>query len=619
MATQLVHCNAPLVSRQRSFRPVPPQRFGSGARSLQLAVHAEANPASEKYDYILVGGGTAGCVLANRLTADPSKKVLVLEAGGENTSRDLRTPAGLPRLFKSALDWNLYTNLQKAAEARQVYIARGKVLGGSSSTNATLYMRGTSQDYDGWNMPGWGSKEALHGFIKCEDNDNGAKDGVHGRGGPMHVENPRYQNKLHDVFFQAAEEAGIPKNPNFNDWGHSQEGYGEFQVCQERGVRADAHRQYLKPVAGRSNLTVVTHAKTLGVNMEKGRGQTVARGVTFSTNGPDSEKHSAELTPTGEVVMCAGAVHTPHLLQLSGIGNGDTLRHHDVEVRVELPGVGQNLQDHPAAVTGWTCPDNLQGISVTDELIDKRGKVRLSAILNYLVRGRGPLATTGCDHGALISTRGNSKQPDLQMRFVPAVPATADGINAYVKFAKIKEAGDYWPSGWALQLLNVKPKSRGTVLLKSDNPWDTPKLDPRYLTDEDGADLATLRNGIKLARQVAATSAMQRVTNREMHPGGNVQSDEDLDHYIRTTLHSGNALVGTCAMGLTPENGAVVDADLRVYGVRGLRVADSSVIPNIPGGQTGAATIMVAERAAEILLRNSAGAAQERQPELALA
>lgn len=421
-------------------------------------------------------------------------------------------------------------------------------------------------------------------------------------------------------FFKAAEEAGIPKNSNFNDWRHEQEGYGEFQVCQDRGVRADAYRQYLKPVLGRSNLNVVINAKTLGVAFESGRGTPVAKGVHFAVSGPDGTRHSAELAQGGEVVLCAGAVHSPHLLQLSGIGAAETLRRHDIPVRAELEGVGQNLQDHPAAVTGWTCPEGMQGISVTDELIDLRGRVKLSAMLNYFLRRRGPLATTGCDHGALLSTRGSKKQPDLQMRFVPAVPVTADGVNAYVAFSKIKAAGDYWPSGWALQLLNIQPKSRGSVLLKSDDPWDHPRLNPNYLSDPEGADLATLRNGVKIARKIAGQPSMHKYTAKEIHPGGQVQGDEEIDQYIQNTLHSGNALVGTCAMGLAPEKGSVVDSDLKVYGVQGLRVADSSVIPVIPGAQTGAATIMVAERAAEILLHHATSSTQaERQPDLAVA
>ncbi|KAK9915579.1 hypothetical protein WJX75_001098 [Coccomyxa subellipsoidea] len=521
-----------------SVPPIGKGAHGSaGRRALQVkATLKSENPAAEKYDYILVGGGTAGCVLANRLTADGTKKVLMLEAGGVNEAKEVRTPIGLLKLFKSALDWNLYSTPQHAANERSIYLARGKLLGGSSATNATLYHRGSAADYDAWGVPGWTSLDAIKWFIQAKNNCRGIEDGVHGTGGLMRVENPRYNNPLHEVFFQAAKQAGIPENDNFNDWRRSQVGYGEFQVTQSRVA--------------------------------------VSRGVTFQLNCQDGNKHSAELAPGGEVVLCAGSIHLPQILQLSGIGPQGQLREKGIPVVVDLPGVGKNMQDHPACLSSFYLKESAGPISLTDELLYKNGKLRRSAILKYLLFGKGPLATTGCDHGAFVCTAGQSK-PDLQIRFVPGLALDPDGVGSYVMFGKNK---DYkWPSGITFQLLNVRPKGAG-------------------------ADLSTLRSGIKLARHIAAQPACAAFVASELHPGAPASSDAAIDEFIRDTVHSGNANVGTCSMAAAPGGNAVVDPCLRVFGVRGLRVADASVIPVIPGGQTGAATVMVAERAAQILL-----------------
>ncbi|KAK9838967.1 hypothetical protein WJX74_006865 [Apatococcus lobatus] len=581
----------------------PASRAGGRVRqSLRTRAQVFDNPAPGQYDYIIVGGGTAGCVLANRLTADGTKNVLVLEAGLPNGDKIVKIPAGITRLFQSHLDWNLYSNKQDQLHARQVYSPRGKLLGGSSSTNATLYHRGTAQDYDNWGIENWGARDVLDWFIRCENNDNGAVTGIHGIGGTMHVENPRYHNELHDVFFEAAKQYGLKHNPDFNDWGTQQEGYGEFQVTQEKGERADMYRQYMKPAEGRSNLTVVTQAKTLKVEMEHQGGRPVARGVHFSTRNPANPAHQAELKPGGEVLMCAGAVHTPQLLQLSGIGGADHLRKFGIDVLSDLPGMGRNLQDHPAAINSFTMREEKEGISVTDHIYRKSGQIRVRALTNYALRRRGPLTTTACDHGAFMTTQSQA-QPDLQIRFAPASALVPDGVETYAMFGRLKEEGKKWPSGFSFQLVAIRPQSRdGYVQLRTTDPWDAPDLSIGYFTDKRGEDIATLRNGVQIARKMAKMDAFRDYLKDEVWPGSHVQTDGELDEYLKGSVHSANALIGSCQMGSDVSKGAVVDSQLRVHGAKNLRVIDASVIPIIPGAQTGAATVMVAERAAAMIM-----------------
>lgn len=564
---------------------------------------ADDNPAAgQKYDYIIVGGGTAGCVLANRLSADPSKRVLMIEAGGDNTSRNVRIPAAFTRIFRSPLDWNLFTDRQRQLSDRQVYLARGKLLGGSSSTNATLYHRGAAADYDAWGLPGWGSSDVLPWFRKAETNRDLHDPEVHGSDGSMRVENPRYYNYLHDVFFKAAQEGGLQANPDFNDWRHAQAGYGQFQVMQERGTRADAYRQYLKPVLNRENLQVVSNATVTRVAFEGKR----AVGVDFAAEGTSTmrQRHSAQLAQGGEVVMCAGAVHTPHILQLSGVGDASALRQHGIQVVADIPGVGKNLQDQPAVLTASRVKDKFEGTTLSDHIYSEKGKIRKRAILNYLVRGRGPLATTGCDRGAFVRTAAaTGSLPDLQIRFVPGMALDPDGVSTYMRFAAFQEQGKKWPSGVTFQLVACRPQGRGSVGLHSDNPFDAPAVESGYLADASGTDLATLQHGVKLARQLAASGTFSEYLDTEVFPGDDITTDAAIEEYIRKSIHSSNAIVGTCRMGAGGAvAGDVVDpSTLGVYGLDGIRVVDASIIPLIPGGQTGAPTIMIAERAAAVL------------------
>jgi choline dehydrogenase-like flavoprotein len=553
----------------------------------------------------------AGCILANRLSADPAVRVLLLEAGGGNTSRDVRVPAAFTRIFRSPLDWNLFSDAQRALGDRQVYLARGKLLGGSSSTNATLYHRGAAADYDAWGVPGWAAADVLPAFIAAEGNADLRAPGVHGADGPMKVESPRYRSYLHDAFFAAAAQAGIPANPDFNDWGRDQAGAGEFQVMQERARRADAYRQYLKPALARPNLTVLTERAVTGVRFEGRR----AAGVEFaSENGSTTRaRHAAELAPGGEVLLAAGALLTPHLLQLSGVGAAAELAAHGVPLVLDLPGVGAELQDQPAVLTAAPLRPKYDGTALSDAIYNEKGRVRKRAVLSWLLLGRGGLATTGCDRGAFVrspAAAAAGAAPDLQIRFVPGMALDPDGVSTYVRFARFQEQGRKWPSGVTFQLIAARPAGRGRVGLRSADPFDAPRVETGYLTDPAGKDLATLRHGIRLARELAAAPAFAEFVDAgaEAFPGPAVSDDAALDAYIRSSVHSSNAIVGTCRMGADAAGGAVVDAQLRVHGLEGLRVVDASVMPRIPGGQTGAPTAMVAERAAAMLTGARAGA-----------
>jgi choline dehydrogenase-like flavoprotein len=320
-------------------------------------------------------------------------------------------------------------------------------------------------------------------------------------------------------------------------------------------------------------------------------------------------------------VLAGGAVHTPQLLLLSGVGPAAALAAAGIPLVVNAPGVGANLQDHPAALVTWSLKPSAGRVAITDQLMHPSGRLRARAVLAYALAGRGPLATTGCDRGAFVRTAAaTGADPDLQVRFVPAAALNPDGISSYIEFGRLASLGRRWPTGVTMQLLGVRPASRGTVTLRSADPWDAPCVDPGYLTDARGADAGTLREGVALARRVAGGGPLAGLIESELHPGAGASTDADVDEYVRLTLHSGNAVVGTAALG------DVVDASLRVRGVAGLRVADASVMPVVPGGQTGAAALAIAERAAVLLgapaalgVQGAGGAAAGLAPALAAA
>jgi len=527
------------------------------------------------YDYVLVGAGSAGCVLAARLTEDPDVRVLVLEAGGSDRRDEITIPAAIVRNFKTARDWAFTTEPQKHLRGRGLYWPRGKVLGGSSSINAMIYIRGNRSDYDGWRdlgNPGWGFDDVLPFFKRSENQERGAST-HHGVGGPLDVADQRSPHRFSRAFVEACVQAGIARTADFN--GAEQDGCGLYQVTQRRGRRHSAAGAFLHPAMSRPNLTVETGAHAQRVLFEGRR----AVGVAYRQAGRTHEARAAI-----EVVLCGGAVNSPQLLLLSGVGPARHLREHDLDVVADLPGVGENLQDHPVIGVHQHSPHS--------SLIDAE---KPQYLVDYLVRGRGPLTSNVGEGGAFIRTRAGREAPDVQYHFAPAI---------YYNHG-LREAPGH---GFTLGATLVSVESRGRIRLRSADPRWAPVIQPNYLEAE--ADMEALLAGLKRGRELIAQAAFASLRGAEYLPGPGVTTDDELRDYIRAEAETLYHPVGTCRMGT--DDLAVVDPELRVHQVEGLRVVDASVMPTVPRGNTNAPTIMIAERAAD-LIRNSvetAGAAR---------
>lgn len=568
------------------------------------ATQAEAAEATRsQWDYIIVGGGTAGCLLANRLSKDGKKRVLVLEAGeGDYDNTMVRMPAGVLRLFRSKYDWNFMTQNETATSGRSIYLCRGKVLGGSSSLNVLLYTRGNAHDYDLWETKfgckGWSGCDVLPHFTRTEDDRTGAaaKDKKHHAvGGEWAVDHVRYQNPLSKAFLKSCEEAGYKANDDFNNWDRSQEGFGRFPVSQRDGARCDSASALLEPAMADSGrvVRVLTGAPVQRVVFDG----TTAKGVQFLAEG---FPHVARLALGGEVLLTGGALHSPQLLMVSGVGPREHLAEHGIPLVADVPAVGQNLQDHPAAVVSYQCPAAKKGVSVTSKLrIAGTAISHPWPLLEWLFSKSGVLTSTGCDHGGFVHTSAapaDSPSPDLQMRFLAARAVTADGMGTFVTFKKTTAH----PDGFTFQCIAARPESRGRVLLASADPNEKPVVEGNYLTSK--GDVATIREGLRLARTLASQAAFAEYLGEEVFPGPDIVTDTQLDKYIADSVHTANALVGTCRMGAASDPEAAVDQDMRVKGTQGLRVCDSSVMPKLPGGQTGSSTVMIAERASDLIL-----------------
>jgi choline dehydrogenase len=519
------------------------------------------------YDYVIVGAGSAGCVLAARLSEDPAT-VLLLEAGPPDRKREIRIPAAFSKLFRSEVDWDYGTVPAGEVAGRSVYWPRGRTLGGSSSINAQIYVRGDRADFDGWAVVGnsaWAYQDVLDAFIRSERNSRG-RSCYHGASGPMHVSDLRDPHPLSHAFVEAAVGCGIPANPDVN--GARLDGVGMAQVTQRRGRRESTATAFLRPVRHRPNLTVRTGAQVSRVIFDGRR----AVGVEYRRGDGPTQVVAAER----EVILAAGAVGSPHLLLLSGVGPARQLREFGITVVHDLPAVGTNLADHLVS-----------GVRATVRRTDTLAAVeRLPNLLRFLLRGRGPLTSNVAEAHAFVRARPGLPAPDLELLFSPVL-FVAEGLQP--------------PPGHGLTIgaVTLQPRSRGRIELASPDPAAKPAIHAGYLSDPEANDLAVLLHGIRLARRILATAPLASEIADEYTPGSAVRTDAELADYVRSDCQTLYHPVGTCAMGIGPH--AVVDTTLRVNGLTRLRVVDASVMPTIVRGHTNAATIMIAERTATLL------------------
>ena len=528
----------------------------------------------DAYDFIIIGGGSAGCALANRLSEDPATKVLLLEAGGRNDSVLVRMPAGVGNLIKDKgpSNWGFWTEPEPHLDNRRLWWPRGKGLGGSSAINGMIYARGHPLDYDEWRqrgLTGWGWDDVLPYFRRLERHHRGGE--LHGSEGPLHVSAGESDSPFHAALIEAGRQAGYPVTDNFN--GAQPEGFGPYDLTISNGRRWSAAEAYLKPVMARPNLRVVTEARTTRIRIENGR----AAGVDYVVG----KRQLAQSVRAGrEVLLSAGAVQSPQLLQLSGIGDPERLGAAGVAVVHALPGVGENLQDHLDVIMNWRSKGLVTAYAVT------RGLRQLGIGLRYLLRGTGPGRQQFLESGAFIPSRPGLSRPDIQIHGVLAIMR---------EHGKVQATED----GFSLHLCQLRPESRGRIGLHSPDPFADPKIEANYLATQE--DRRVLRESVKIGRRVVAQPSLSPYRGDELSPGIDVATDEQIDAWVRATAETIYHPVGTCRMGAADDPGAVVDRELRVRGLAGLRVIDASVMPNLVSSNTNAPTIMIAEKAADMI------------------
>lgn len=504
------------------------------------------------FDYVIVGAGSAGCVLAHRLSQNPDAKVLLLEAGGADRAKEIRIPAAFNQLFKTPNDWAYYTEEQEHLNNRKLFWPRGKMLGGSSSMNAMIYIRGNRRDYDRWaelGATGWDWAGVRESFERTLHN--------------LSVTSLGLVNPISTAFVDAAVESGFARNNDFN--GDEQDGFGLFRVTQRKGQRHSGAQAFLHDPGPRPNLTIRTGALVTGVVLDGAR----ARGVRYLREGKAEEARAES-----EVILAGGAVNSPQLLMLSGIGPADDLRRLDIPVFADLPGVGANLQDHPCVSTCWR----------SKEPVSLASAGSIPNLIRYLVAHKGPLTSNVGEAGGFVRTRPGLDRPNLQFHFAPGY---------FVEHGFRVVEGHGFTIGPTL----VRPESRGWIRLRSKNPAEAPLIQPNYLQAE--SDVQTLLEGVRLAQRIAQAPALERYRGEAFLPGAGVQSEADLIAYIREMAETLYHPSGTCRMGV--DEGAVVDPQLRVRGIDRLRVVDASVMPEVVSGNTNAPTYMIAEKAAAMI------------------
>lgn len=525
-------------------------------------------------DYVVIGAGSAGCVVANRLSADPTVKVILLEAGGRDWNPWIHIPVGyFKTMHNPSVDWCYSTEPDPGINGRKLDWPRGKVLGGSSSLNGLLYVRGQAQDYDRWRQmgnSGWGWDDILPLFKRAENQERGADD-YHGVGGPLNVSNMRLKRPICDAWVAAAQNEGYEFNDDYN--GEKQEGVGYFQLTTRNGRRCSAAVGYLNPVKSRPNLTIVTHAHVQRLAMEGKR----VTGVVYK----DKKGNEKTVTAHSEVIVSSGAIGSPQLLMLSGIGEAAQLQENGIDVVADLPGVGKNLQDHLQARLVYKCNEP----TLNDEVRSLFDQARIG--LKYVLFRAGPMTMAASLATGFLKTRPELETPDIQFHIQPwSADSPGEGVHPF--------------SAFTMSVCQLRPESRGEIRLKKGDPAGYPTIHPNYLATE--TDRKTILDGVKIARAIAKQKPLASKIASSHSPKGDVETDEELLEWVKNTATTIYHPTGTCKMG--SDDMAVVDERLRVHGIEGLRVADCSIMPEIVSGNTNAPAIMIGEKVSDLILED---------------